>query len=355
MIRNLLKAGTANLLHGTRMDRMFGALSGARQLPVILGYHRVVEDFSESAKTSIPSLLISRQMLESHLEWVGRRYRFVDLDELAGRMESDEGFDLPLAAVTFDDGYCDFYHQAVPLLRKMGVPATVFVVTNLLGTSQLQVHDALYLLLLRRARREVKRPLSKPDFLRAGLPDIDDMTPYHAVRLLIESLPLAGLVEIIESLKADDTADAQDLGPFRSLNWDELHSIRSHGFIVGSHTKSHTVIPRENPSFVAKELLESRTRLERGLGEPIRHFAYPSGHFDRASVDAVAAAGYGFGYTGCQHRSTTNPLLTIPRTMLWENSSLDSQRSFSGAVLSCQIYRAFDLVGGCRQHHEAVN
>src|ERR1035441_8639421 len=50
---------------------------------------RVVENFAASAATSIPSLLVSRQMLERHLDWLGRRFRFVSLDELGARLDGD--------------------------------------------------------------------------------------------------------------------------------------------------------------------------------------------------------------------------------------------------------------------------
>jgi hypothetical protein len=43
--------------------------------------------------------------------------------------------------------------------------------------------------------------------------------------------------------------------------------------------------------------------------------------------------------------------LTVPRTLLWENSCGDSRGGFSGAILNCQIHRAFDLVSRCRQRH----
>jgi peptidoglycan/xylan/chitin deacetylase (PgdA/CDA1 family) len=212
------------------------------------------------------------------------------------------------------------------------------------------MHDVLYLLLTRRVARENPPPLNV-----RGLPGIKDMAPYEMLRLLIEALSVSGLKEIIRQLQAEDPIDKRELESIRSLSWEELERAHGEGFVIGSHTKSHVVMTNESPVCVEKELSGSRYELENRLGKPIRHFAYPSGLFNTASVEAVAAAGYRFGYTGCTHRSTAHPLLTVPRTVLWENSSLDSRNTFSEAVLNCQVHRAFDLVSGCRQRHGAIN
>ena len=37
------------------------------------------------------------------------------------------------AAVTFDDGYVDFYKNAYPVLKRYGYPSTVFIVSGLVG------------------------------------------------------------------------------------------------------------------------------------------------------------------------------------------------------------------------------
>ena len=203
MIRNLLKAGTARVLTGTRMDRVLESLTGSGPIPLILGYHHVVENYSESVRTSMPSLLISQRMLERHLDWVGQRYQFVHLDDLGTRLESGEQIPRPLAAVTFDDGYSDFYHHAAPLLRRKGIPATVFVVTDFVGTGEPQVHDLLYLLLLRRVTRDNPPPLSVRE-----LPGIKDMTPYRMVRILIEALSVSGPLRFTLNGAADYDIDS---------------------------------------------------------------------------------------------------------------------------------------------------
>jgi peptidoglycan/xylan/chitin deacetylase (PgdA/CDA1 family) len=350
MIRNWIKTRAANVLCSTRMDQLVGKWSGARSIPLVIGYHRVVEDFASSAETSIPSMLVSRRMLEQHLDWVGRRYRFVDLNELGARLESGAGKDDPIAAVTFDDGYGDFYDHALPVLQKKGIPAAVFVVSGLVGTKRIQAHDRLYLLLARRFHRGLKQGAGSTFPIRG----IDAMTPYRATRALLEAVSLSALEQTIQALEVESPIAEDTFKPFQALTWEKLDAIHRAGITIGSHTRSHVLMTKETSERVRDELVGSREELERRLGTSVVHLAYPSGLFDTNSVHAAAQAGYRLGFTGCMHRDARHPLLTVPRAMLWQDACLDTDRVFSESILSCQVHRAFDLVGGCRQRHNQV-
>jgi hypothetical protein len=169
------------------------------------------------------------------------------------------------------------------------------------------------------------------------------------MRTLIESFSSTALGQAIDVLEGEDPIPEDVFS--HSITWETLDQIRRAGIVIGSHTKTHIVMTNETRECAIDEATGSRQDLERRLGTPVRHFAYPSGMYNSVSVSAVAAAGYQFGYTTCAHRSVEHPLLTVPRTLLWENSCLDSHRRFSGSVMSCQIQRVFDLVSGCHQHH----
>jgi peptidoglycan/xylan/chitin deacetylase (PgdA/CDA1 family) len=343
MIRGWLKSATANVFCKAGIDKALRS----RNLPVVVAYHRVVEDFGSSTETSNPSMLVSRQMLERHLDWIGRRYRFVDLNELGTRLESSDS-SKRVAAITFDDGYQDFYDHALPLLRRKGIPAAIFVSTDYVGTKQVHVHDKLYLLL---KRNRGQRPLNAG--CGVSVPDVSAMGPYLAMRTLLGALPLDRLQNVIRALESEDPLSEELLTPFRSLSWETLNRVRRSGVTVGSHTRSHVLMTNETSSRATEEAAGSREEIRRHMpGSAVEHFAYPSGLFNATSIRAVATAGYKFGYTACPHRSLEHPLLTVPRTLLWEKSSLDSHSSFSGAVLDCQIQHAFAWIGGCRQGHE---
>jgi len=142
--RTHVKSALATTISRTHELGLTEALARGPERPLILGYHRIVEDFAAKAKDEMPSMLTSAEMFERHLDLVGRHFRFVTLDEIGERLTSGEPFTERVAAVTFDDGYRDNYELAFPILQRKGIPAAVFVVTGLVGKPAWQTHDKLF-------------------------------------------------------------------------------------------------------------------------------------------------------------------------------------------------------------------
>jgi len=333
----------ANALAWTGADRSIARLSGLWKEPLILGYHRVLPDIRVAR--GVPSMDVSVQTLEKHLDFLGRRFRFLSLDELGGRLE--EGWTAGLAAVTFDDGYADFYENAFPLLQRKGIPAAVFVVTGLLENAGGFLHERLYAVLeiaLRRWGGRRTRLFLAERGITIDLPH----GAFPTLRALLQSLDQDALFGLCASLELE-------LGELptapRSLGWDQLAAMSRAGLTVGSHTKTHALLSNESPDRVRHEVEASRAMLEERLGVSVAHFAYPDGGFDAGSVRAVAAAGYRFAYTGCRHRDTSHPLLTLPRRVLWEGSTLGASGRFSPSILSGQVHGIFDFAAGCSGDH----
>jgi peptidoglycan/xylan/chitin deacetylase (PgdA/CDA1 family) len=343
----------ASTLHSTGGDRLLGNMAGAHGDPLILCYHRVVEDFAAHARTTIPSMLVSRRMLAQHLDWVGRRYRFVSLDDLLTRLRSGEPFAQPVAAVTFDDGYHDVYEHGLDVLREKGVPGAVYVVTDVIERGRLQVFDHLYLLLVRAqsTRRDLREALSALETsVRAVLgPRLGD--PMAATQHLLTSLPQPDLLRVIATLEAHIPLDAADLAPLRPLTWDEVIRMHRAGVVIGSHTRRHQLLNHLAPDAVTDELVNSRRELERWLRAPVRHFAYPGGWFNAGVVQAVADAGYEMAVTTCRHRDSAHPRLTVPRRTAWEHASVDATFNFAPAVMGCYVNGVFDVARRCTLDH----
>ena len=333
------------------------ALARGRKRPLVIGYHRVVDDFAAAARTGMPSMLTSTRMFEQHLDAIGRHFRFASLDDIGARILSGQPFDEPVAAVTFDDGYADVYEHAYPVLQRKGIPAAVFVVTDLVGQPFWQVHDKLYHLLAKafatwdEPRRELCTLMGA-----LGLPIAPIMqpreatrTPLLAVSAMLPELPMADLRRVMSGLEATVGNGCRDIP--QTLDWAGIETMHRGGITIGSHTKRHVSLPAESAATIASELEGSRQELEAHLGGPVTHFAYPGGQFTAPVIDAVAKAGYRFAYTACQHGHSQHAALTIDRLLLWEGSSVDADGCFSPAILNCQAQDLWPPSRRCDRVH----
>jgi peptidoglycan/xylan/chitin deacetylase (PgdA/CDA1 family) len=174
--------------------------------------------------------------------------------------------------------------------------------------------------------------------------------PLHAVTTMLPELCLADVRRLMDGLEASVGNGFRNI-PL-SLGWAELSRMHAAGITIGSHTKNHVSLPMESAQDVAEELAGSKQRLEEQLGCAVDHFAYPGGQFTRDVVDAVATAGYRFGYTACCHGDSRHPALTIDRLLLWEGSSVDGNGRFSPAVLTCQARNLWPPARRCNRAHE---
>lgn len=359
MLKTFIKTGVAAALGWTGADHAIGSWTGSKTLPLVLGYHAVVEDFSAHIGRAILPSLISIDMLERHLDWIGRRYRFIGLDELGAQMESGEPFAYPTAAVTFDDGYAGVYHHALPLLQRKGIPAGMFVVTESIGRTQLQIYDKLYLLLshvLPALRYSESRFLELFDGTPIGLRQRVRLGPMRdmmgLMRQLFTTLPQHTLRRVVAALETVSHIEDKEFPDLHALDWEMVTALDRSGMIIGSHTQTHVLLTIEKPSLIANQLTESARTLELKLGKPVTHFAYPDGRFNSEVVAAVAQAGYRWAYTTCSHRDPVHPSLTIPRTLLWENDSLDIFGRFSSNLMSYHASGVVRWLAPCLQRHD---
>jgi peptidoglycan/xylan/chitin deacetylase (PgdA/CDA1 family) len=195
--------------------------------PLVLCYHAVSDTWPHQLSTSA-------ETLEGQLRLLLRRgYRPVTAAEaLAG-----EG---KLLHVTFDDAFTSV-HEAVPVLERLGVPATVFACTGY---------------------ADDPRPL--------GVPELADELHAHSEEL-------------------------------RTMSWGELRELDGqHGIEIESHTVSHPHLPMLSDAELDEELTGSKRRLEEELGRTCRFLAYPFGDCDDRVRAAARAAGYeaAFGLPG---------------------------------------------------------
>lgn len=96
-------------------------------MPYVLMYHSVDEYDEDPFDVTVRPVTFAHQM-----EWFRRRgLRGVSMAELLAARARGAG--RGLFGLTFDDGYADFATEVVPVLRRIGFTATVFVIAGRFG------------------------------------------------------------------------------------------------------------------------------------------------------------------------------------------------------------------------------
>jgi len=99
------------------------------RLPVLM-YHNI----GTLVPGSHPDLTVSSRKFNRHMQWI-RRHGYNPITAAQWVAWRHEGKILPKKPVllTFDDAYRQMAKEALPVLRKLGFTATVFVVTSQIG------------------------------------------------------------------------------------------------------------------------------------------------------------------------------------------------------------------------------
>jgi peptidoglycan/xylan/chitin deacetylase (PgdA/CDA1 family) len=181
-------------------------------LKAILTWHSLDES---NSVISTPPLLFERQM-ETLL---ARGVRVVPLATLPLLNEDENAVSL-----TFDDGFANFATAAAPLLQRLRATATVFVVTDLLGTTNAW----------------------------------DAGSPHNRY----PALPLMGR--------------------------EEIQRLSKSGFDIGGHGATHCPLSGLPAGLLEAEVKSCAESLEELTGAKPLTFAFPYGAFDERSVDAVS-------------------------------------------------------------------
>ncbi len=94
--------------------------------PTILAYHAIAHLSNDPNGTAT-----SPERFESHMLYLKQHnLRGVSIREL--RRARSTGSGQKLVGLSFDDGYEDFLHAALPVLERLGFSATVFVIAGML-------------------------------------------------------------------------------------------------------------------------------------------------------------------------------------------------------------------------------
>ncbi len=92
----------------------------------ILTYHSICNEIN-------PDETVTPEEFEKQLQYIKENYKVISLEEAVEYIQTDSERIAGSIVITFDDGYSDNYHNAYPLLKQHGFPATIFLISNFIN------------------------------------------------------------------------------------------------------------------------------------------------------------------------------------------------------------------------------
>jgi peptidoglycan/xylan/chitin deacetylase (PgdA/CDA1 family) len=109
-------------------------------------------------------------------------------------------------------------------------------------------------------------------------------------------------------------------GPVKRLmSADEVHAASAAGIEIGSHSLNHRRLTGVRDATLVREVGRSRTILCELTGQDVSGFCYPYGDVGAREVEAVRAAGYGYGCA--VGRSASGGRYALPRTFIGDRDT----------------------------------
>ena len=202
-------------------------------------------------------------------------FDIIPLDAVPDQLHPDSR-GRPFAALTFDDGYRDNVEYAWPVLRRHRAPWTLFVTTDFADGQ-----GRLWWLELEEAIARLERVVLPCDSHVLDLPSRtagEKQAAFEAVYRRLRAGPEERLRALTANLAAQAGVNTSRLAVDLCLGWDEVQILaREPDVSIGAHTLSHAILAKCHATTAMREITESKVVLERRLGRPVRHLAYPFG------------------------------------------------------------------------------
>jgi len=291
---------------------------------LILMFHNVVENVQQSHwfARGTPT----RTQFEAVLTTVKRYYRVVSVEDAVCEIRNIGKLKKKSAAITFDDGYSSAYEIVFPLLKKHDVTATIFLPTDWIDGRLTPWWMRLTAIIDRCDLTSAT--VARVESILGRAVGLDARTPHDLAHM--KQILRANAEAVL--MRQDDASCDRILQEIRSalfqrgelascieepMTWEQISEMAAYGIRFGAHTCSHSNLSHVSLETAEREIVESRSIIERHIGTDVAGFAYPYG-YDVAGYFKLRPVleKHGFGYactSWCGHVNPASDLYLLGR------------------------------------------
>ena len=282
---------------------------------LILTYHRILPKSLIEKSVSQRSMILSLETFKEQLKILNKYYKPVSIDEY---LEMNKFTKKKLAIITFDDGWADNYEYALEELWRNKIPATVYLTSDYIGSGKLFWPEKYSIVMYQNIELQIEEKKSliidlTSENIYEILKLIKNESKKNNKRKLVNLLILylkKYKIKVINQLLKLLTGDIiienyVDINVDRLMTWNEVNVMKKYNINIGSHSKSHSILPGLDYRHAIKEIIESKQIIEEKCRVKVKDFSFPNGEFNEILKYMLQISGYKSAVTGINSLSST--------------------------------------------------
>ena len=160
-LKAAIRSSIAHVLYALGLLQLWQRVQ-LRNRTIVLMYHRVLDDHDWARTGSHPGMTVRLSTFERQMALLRRRLVPLSLERFVDHVSRRQPLPSSSCLITFDDGWRDTMTNAWPVLRRLGLPAAVFLPVGFIGTHRLFTREAFTHLALK-ARDVASDPAQTTD------------------------------------------------------------------------------------------------------------------------------------------------------------------------------------------------
>lgn len=249
---------------------------------IFLCYHGVtingsigVENFS---KKHISAKEFYNQMLK-----IKKNYNILNIEQIFYHLKNKKPFKKKSVSISFDDGFKNNFTVALPILKKLNIPAIFYICPQSITKQEMFWVDKIEACINHCKKKIISINLNKRIKNYSIEKNDQKKSLINRLKKICKKKSVKDKNKIIKDLinQTGIEPKIKFSKNYEIANWKQIKlASKNKLFTIGGHSMEHDILTNMNDKEINYDIKETKKIIENKIGKKVKHFSYPEGKFN---------------------------------------------------------------------------
>lgn len=216
---------------------------------------------------------------------IKKKCNILDINSIYHHLSNNISFKKNSVAVSFDDGFENNFSQALPILKKLKIPAIFYICPESIEKKVLFWVDKIEASIINTKKKSISLSSIKKTYsLRSNN---EKKRAILKIKNLCKNFPVYKKDNIISDLikKTKVKISVKFSDNYKIAKWSQIISASKNNlFEIGGHSLEHNIFTKLPENKLKNEISKCKNLIEKKIGKKVRHFSYPEGKYNSNTI-----------------------------------------------------------------------